>query len=241
MEAQRTLIFIVAMTLVLLTSCLANTTIVRAGTASVGQVVIDGVAQQNVIQGSGQRASVQRNLPPFERIIIGVAATVRVASGKSPSANLVGDDNLLSLLVTRVDDGVLYVETHHSFTPQQPLFVELTTPTLVRLEQRASGDIELRDVHGDQLALVLAGAGHVSGRGRVNTLEMDLTGSGQMSMQALHSDEAVVRIGGAGNIQVHAQRSLRATITGAGNIRYWGSPRVEQDIRGAGSITAENT
>lgn len=241
MEAERTLIYIVAMTLVLLTSCLANTTVVRAGTASVGQVVIDGVPQQNVIRGSGERVTIQRELPPFERILISVAATVRVTSSDAPSAKLIGDDNLLSLVETRVEDGVLYVETQRSFTPRQPLIVELTTPTLTRLEQRASGDVEVRDVRGDQLALVLSGAGRLQGSGQVNKLEMDLTGSGEMSMQALRSEEAVARIAGAGNIHLHAQRSLHATITGAGNITYWGSPRVQQDIRGAGRITAENT
>lgn len=241
MEAQRTLIFIVAATLVLLSSCLAKTTVIQAGTASVGQIVIDDAGQQDLVRGSGRRGSVERELPPFERIVIRVAATVRVATGAAPSVTLQGDDNLLSLLETRVHEDVLYLETERSFAPQLPLTIALTTPSLRTLEQWASGEVELQNMRGNQLALVLAGAGRLQASGQVDKLEAELTGSGEMRMQELRSKQAVVRIGGAGNVHVHAEQSLHAVITGAGSITYLGNPRVEKQILGAGSVTAAHS
>jgi len=241
MEAQRTLIFIVAATLVMLSSCLANSTVVRAGTANIGQVVIDGRGQQDLVRGSGQLASIERQLPDFERIVVSVPATVRVVMGPTSALTLQGDDNLLDLLITRVREGVLYLETERSFAPQLPLTIVLTTPSLTGLEQRASGEVELQNVHGQRLEVVLAGAGRMQGNGQVDSLEVELSGSGEMHMQALRSGQAVVRIGGAGNVHVHAEHTLRAIINGAGSIRYVGNPRIEKEIRGAGSIMAEQT
>lgn len=241
MEAERTLIFFVAATLVLLSSCLAKTTVVHAGAANVGEVVINSTAQPQVVYGSGRQGLTARSLPHFERVVIGVAATVRVSQGEAPSATLRGDDNLLSSVETRMQAGVLYLESKESLAPRLPLVIELTTPALVRLEQRASGNVELEGMRGTQLSLVLAGAGRLQGSGNVDNLELDLTGSGEMRMGELRSGAAVVRIGGAGNIQVNAERFLRATITGAGKVTYRGEPRIEQEIRGAGSVLAENS
>lgn len=241
MEAERTLIFIVAATLILLSSCLAQMTVVRAGTANIGEVVVDSPAQQPVTRGSGQLSSIERSLPTFERVVIGLAATVRIIEGPAPSATLQGDDNLLSLVKIRTQEGVLYLESNGSFVPRLPLIIELATPSLTKLEQRASGNVELEDIRGTQLALVLAGAGRLQGSGQVSKLELELSGSGEMRMGDLRSEDAVVRIGGAGNIHVNAERSLRATITGAGNVTYLGKPRIEQEIRGAGSISAEKS
>lgn len=240
MEAQRTLIFIVAATLVLLSSCLANST-VRAGAANVGQVAIDGHSQQDLVRGSGRLGATERALTPFERVVVGVPASVRVVIGAESSIALQGDDNLLDLFTTRVNDGVLYLAAERSFAPQLPLTIVLTTPSLTGLEQRASGDVKLENVRSERLALRLAGAGRMQGSGEVESLDVELAGSGEMRMEALRSGQAVVRIGGAGNVHVYAEHSLRAVITGAGSVRYGGHPRIEQEIRGAGSVVADST
>lgn len=240
MEAQRTLIFIVAATLVLLSSCLANST-VRAGAANVGQVIIDGRSQQDFVRGSGRLGTTARTLAAFERVVVGVPASVRVVMGPDSSISLQGDDNLLDLLTTRVDGDVLYLAAERSFAPQLPLTIVLTTPALTGLEQRASGDVKLENVRSRHLELRLAGAGRMQGSGEVENLDVELAGSGEMRMETLRSGQAVVRIGGAGNVHVYAERALRAVITGAGSIRYGGNPRIEQEIRGAGSIMAEST
>lgn len=210
----------------------------HAGTAVVGQIVFNGTPSSSAVRGSGKVASVERRLVPFEQVVITLAATVHMAPDTVPSARIQAEDNLLAFIETRVERGVLYVAATRSIEAHHAIEVKLSTPRLTRLEQRASGDVDLTDVQGERLALSLIGTGHLRGSGQVATLHVELLGSGEIDTWRLRSEQAAVEIRGAGNVKVHAVRSLSATISGVGNVIYQGSPAVRQRIIGVGQVFA---
>ncbi|CAK0766229.1 putative DUF2807 domain-containing protein [Gammaproteobacteria bacterium] len=83
---------------------------------------------------------------------------------------------------------------------------------------QGSGNIEVRQVHGD-LRVGINGSGDVRVRnGQVNRLEATLDGSGQIDL-GVQAQEAVLSLMGAGNIRVTEVRVRpRVTVMGAGEV-----------------------
>jgi len=212
---------------------------------STGCIIVDGKPyglgwgwDADDVHGSGHRVDQERKLAAFSAIHLQLPANVTVVVGEPASITLSGDDNLLALVETNVENGRLVIDRQRGKRPRfrNGLDIRIGTPDLSRFDVEGSGDVEIQNVDADNFRVSIEGSGDVVASGRADYLEAKIEGSGDMKLERLAAREAAVSIEGSGDIRVHVESSLRYSIEGSGDIRYDGSPHVSGGISGSGSV-----
>jgi hypothetical protein len=213
------------------------------------------------VQGSGQLETETRSPAAFHAITLEYPADVVIRQGASESLTIEAEDNLLPQLSTEVRDGRLTIRNserdwNQRVDPTRPVKITITVEDLDDLNFPTAGRVRIEELQGEELEISLSGAGDITltgvqlGRldcslsgagnftadGRVDVLELHITGFGSFHGRELTSRAADVTISGAGSATVRVEEQLQAGISGAGSISYYGSPEVEQRISGAGSV-----
>jgi hypothetical protein len=117
--------------------------------------------------------------------------------------------------------------------------VDIAVPSLDSVTLSGSGVVIVDGLHATTFTVEVPGSGVLRVSGTADRLDATLGGSGDVDLQGLVAHDATAVVAGSGRIQVHASRSLDATVSGVGAIYYSGNPtKVAQNITGTGSITA---
>lgn len=183
-----------------------------------------------------------RNVESFHAVELRGAAEAEISVGGSPSLTVTADDASLKELKTEVNsDGVLIIQTRREggwWQRRSTLKMQIATASLDSVVINGSGDFTLRDVSGEKLKLVLAGAGSLSASGRVTSLEARMDGAGSVELKKLAAVDAEVSVNGAGSLSVCASGTLNAQVNGVGSITYSCNPqKAVTGVHGVGNIS----
>lgn len=215
------------------------------------------------VKGSGQQAQETRELPAFRHLRLEDSLDVSARLGDRNAVTLSGDDNILPLVETVVEDGSLKLRFKRgaSISTNKPLRVTLSFTSLESAALSGSGDLALAQVNGDafrlalsgsgdvkldqamlkRLTVQLAGSGDVRLMGQADQLSISVAGSGDVHAGNLLAKVVDVAISGSGDVQVHASQKLSAQVAGSGDVVYSGKPaEVSKHVLGSGSVTAAN-
>lgn len=190
-----------------------------------------------MIHGSGVMKTETRPVETFTAVRLSSSANVVIERGGAASLTVTGDDNLLSLLVSEVRDGTLFLSyaKGKSFEGKIPVY-HLTTGELRTLTVMGSGDVDASKLKGDALSVSIAGSGDVRLAGEVGDLTVAIDGSGDVDAAKLKAKRATVTVNGSGDATVNVTEELDAKIKGSGDISYLGSPKITKAVSGSGSI-----
>ena len=189
-------------------------------------------------KGSGNVVDDTRSVSGFSRISVGGNAKVVVDQDGSESLTISAEDNLLPFLTSQVrgDTLELGIQTDVSIRPTRDIVYHITVKELRGLSISGSGDVDLRNVDTDELAIEVDGSGEITAAGRAGTQTISVSGSGNYHANDLESSVTVIDIAGSGSAQVSASQSLDVTISGSGDIEYSGDPSVKKRISGSGEV-----
>lgn len=191
-------------------------------------------------QGSGATASATRELPPFTALDLAGANTVTIGIGGVQRVVVHGDEDVIPLVTTEVEDGTLVIAQSESFGTESQLSVEVVVPSLDSVRLSGAGTVTVDGHDLERLNVSVPGAGTIRGSGDVQRLEIALGGTGDIELAELVAGAVTVTLSGAGNVHVHATDSLDATVSGTGSVFYAGDPAsVSQAITGTGVIVEE--
>jgi hypothetical protein len=228
--------------------------------------VLFSSCRREIVSGSGNIVSEQRDVPAFTAISVSapVQALVRVSPSFNTSIQLKGYKNLLQKIRTEVINGKLsiYVEDDIVMNTDENIIAEITCPGLNKLVSNGASDIEVDgEVRSGNFTIAIGGAGDIvvdslttsqliadiSGAGRLvihagNAQKADLkvSGAGNIKAYGLVCADAHANVSGAGFIRMNATQKLDAKITGAGNISYKGNPAITSSISAAGGLNNAN-
>lgn len=214
--------------------------------------------------GSGREASETRSVADFEAIAVADSIDLVVRQGEREALVLSGDDNLLPLVETVVENGsrgrtlVIRLRRGESVSSRRPIKATvdvvrlqalalagsgraavgtLKTPAL-RLSIAGSGDARLEALTTDALEVRVSGSGNVQGAGTAGQLKLTIAGSGDVNLEPLAADAVTISIAGSGDAKVTANKSLGVTIAGSGDVVYGGAvTAVRSSVAGSGSVT----
>lgn len=239
----------------LLTLCLAGL-LASGGAQAQISIVVGGSGAR--VEGSGNVVEETRNVGAFSGLIVSGPVDVRLKAGAADRVVLHGDDNILPLIETRIEDGKLVVGTIStaSFRTRNKLYATVEFRALssilirgsgdVRADRikapifettiRGSGDVVIDSLEGEAVALSIAGSGDFTASGRADKLGVVIIGSGDVRADNLEVREAAVRIRGSGDARVHAVQTLQIDIAGSGDVRYRGEPQVTKKVAGSGEV-----
>ncbi len=194
--------------------------------------------QRQGVRGSGTPKSEQRTLDKFSSVEISGTFKVTVQRGEDSHATVSTDDNLVQLVKTEVRGSKLLVYTEQDVDPRSEVLVDITTPDVSSVLASGASSVEIRKVQGEQLTLVLSGAGSMDADGSVHDISLVINGAGSVSTRNLRAANARITMTGAGKADVYATDKLDVTISGAGSVNYYGEPKeVRKTISGVGFVT----
>jgi hypothetical protein len=186
--------------------------------------------------GSGTTATQRRTNTGFHAIALQGVADVRITRSPTTTVSVTTDNNLLSLVETTVDNGVLVIRTSPNLRSFNGVQVSVELPVLNRVEVSGSGGVTLVDVLSPALTISVSGSSTVTAGGTVDRLAVGIAGQGNAQLSSLSSGSATVKIRGAGNVDVTSSTTLAVDISGVGTVTYGGGATLEQQISGKGTV-----
>lgn len=162
--------------------------------------------------------------------------TLRLTVGASQLVKITGDDNLVPLIETTVEDGRLYIKPRQPILPDVPLEYEVRVPALRSASLVGATSGEIVGVRGPEFELAVIGSGSATASGSTEALKVRIEGAGDVRATELTAGAVDVSIAGTGDVHVHATEKLSVSIAGAGGVHYRGNPQVTQDVAGVGSV-----
>lgn len=197
----------------------------------------DSGGSTNVLEGSGAAVTQSRSLPSFTAIELAGANNLTVHVGPTQTVEVQADNNLIERVATAVKSGTLVITTRGTFSTETPMAVDVTVPELETATLIGTGMISVDGVQAQQFHVRLLGTGLLTVSGVVDRLSATVAGAGDAQLQNLVARDVVAKVPGTGRLQVHATRSLDASVSGTGAIFYIGNPSdVKQNVTGTGAI-----
>jgi hypothetical protein len=210
------------------------------------------------VQGSGVIKSQQRELGHFNGVSNALAAKVEIRIGNTESVTIETDDNLLPLVETVIENGMLKIQParrnmnlstrnmkivvqakaldHVSLGGSGANDSDVLRAGKLKVTLGGSGTVSLKGVEADVLSISMGGSGDMKiAGGNAKDVSIAIGGSGTVKMGAVRSDSVSVSIGGSGDVTVWARESLNLSVAGSGDVNYYGDPRVKTSSVGSGS------
>lgn len=208
----------------------------------------------------GQMDTVQdREVECFNKIELDGNFTVYLQNGASCRISVEGEEEVLSMLITEVEDGTLkigymneqlmpmdhsvivnvMVNDLRAIKGQKSLRV-ITTDIFEfnNLDLDFAGAVDLdMELAGGHLTGVFAGASSVDFSGKVDSVKLEMPGAGKFKAFDLEVQNADLNLAGAGKAEVNVTGELRVNMAGACYVTYKGNPaNVYSNISGIGRL-----
>jgi hypothetical protein len=189
------------------------------------------------IQGSGNVKSEPRVVDGVREIEVVGMGHLFVEQGDADTLTVTADDNILPLLETKAENGVLRlaIARNQNIRPTK-LEYRVTAKDPRRFAISGAGKVDASKLNTEELTASISGSGDVKLSGEAAKLELQISGAGHCSAENLNAKSAKVGISGAGDVTVNASEKLEARVSGAGTVVYLGSPALTTTISGAGSV-----
>jgi hypothetical protein len=192
--------------------------------------------------GSGVSKTESRDIDAFEEIeLSGVGdLTYSVSSDETASLTLTTDDNLLPLVLTSVENGVLKIKLEKPISPKIGLKIEVSSPSLKRAELAGACKAKLNDLAGESFQLEIAGACNAELKGQVTKLEIDGAGAVNVNSMDCDAEDVNVDMSGAASARVRASKTLNIDAAGAVKVSYAGECEVTKSTAGVSKVSKIN-
>ena len=210
------------------------------------------------VVGSGVARTETRNLSGFHGLALSIDARLELNQDGSEGLTITGDDNIVPLVETVVEDGTLNIRWKRGIgsTSYNDIAIVVHAKSVEALAIAGSGEIRAKTLKAGNLRLSLAGSGRaamdalnadsanvsiegsgsIAAAGRIGLLDASIAGSGRLSAAKLESQKARIAVAGSGRATVWTVQALDASVLGSGTVRYYGNPRVHSAVAGSGTV-----
>lgn len=191
--------------------------------------------------GSGDISSQKRDLTDFNAIDVGGAFQVEIVAQQDFSVEVEADDNLLPMIRTEVDGGVLKIETDGRISPTKPIRIRISAPDINTMDISGVAAVTATGMKNAKTSVDLSGKSTLSISGQTDKLVVEISGASHLDAEELKAVDAVIDASGASRTKVNLTGDLRADASGASSIIYSGTPGdVEKSSSGAASISRKD-
>lgn len=213
------------------------------------------------IEGNGNVVNEDRAVQSFHGISVENGIDVYITQTNQEKLLLIADENLLDIIETEVQDGILRIGSRENIRKASSLKIELSYVNLDFIKISSAGDvkgnnklttdnIEIRlssagdldlDLDANRIDCKISSSGDVNLAGTAKYFDANLSSAGDLNAFDLITEECKVRVSSAGNAKVYAAQSLDLEASSAGDIRYKGDGKiVNLKTSSAGTIKKQN-
>lgn len=205
---------------------------------SAGNLV--NISFQKGVKGSGNVVTENREISGFHSIEVGGVFNVEIVAQQDYSVSIEADDNLMPLIKTEVNNGVLEISNDKSMKSSQKINIKISAPDLERLETSGASKVSLVNLKNSEFLLETSGASKVTVAGETNKFVVDVSGASKIDAEGLKSTDANVQASGASKVMVNVSGSLAADCSGASSVIYSGTPsNIDKKTSGVSKVEAQ--
>lgn len=192
------------------------------------------------VHGSGNLVNEKRSISGFKSIEAGGVFQIEVTAQKDFGVEVEADDNLLSMIRTDVDGGVLRIKTDKHFKSSNPVRIRISAPDIEKLDISGVANVTLDNVKNAALSIESSGASKIKVSGETAKLSVDVSGATKINADDLKSGNAVIDASGASFVSVNVTGDITSDVSGASRVVYSGTPtNVSTKKSGASSVTSK--
>lgn len=188
---------------------------------------------------------VDRHLSGFNSVSVSGSFDVYIVQGSSESVKVEAPSDVMSHIITEVNDGDLRIYNKHDnwnwndwFGNHKKIAVYVSAKDLNNISLSGSGDVFFKEgITANSLRLRVTGSGDILGRVEVKSLESSVSGSGDMKV-AGHAENSTVSVVGSGNFTGRNLITVNTAVrvTGSGDADVNASDRIDASVRGSGDV-----
>lgn len=207
------------------------------------QAKVDARLERAALQ-TGPRTKETRTVPAFTSVsLAAVFGTLKITVGDAPSLVLEGDAATLSQVRSEVRHGTLIID-HDNNGPQRDNWRGLggvtaivTLPRLKNVSLSGVGRVQVDGLNGGETEFEMSGSGLIEASGKLDKLELKISGAGKANLPELVVGDAEIRISGSGDATVQPVERLSVDISGSARVHYVGQPQsIRTSISGWGTV-----
>lgn len=211
------------------------------------------------VQGNGNIKKQNREIGHFTGIAFSLPGNVELRMGNTESITIETDDNLLPLIETVVEGGILRIRTVKKHTGIETRHLKIVVQAKdierlslggsgsidadalkgakVQIDLGGSGTINVKGIEAESMSVTLGGSGNLkAGGGAARKLSLSIGGSGDVQLGQVKANDVSVSIGGSGQATVWASEALSVSIAGSGDVNYYGDPKTSKSVVGSGGL-----
>lgn len=201
----------------------------------------------NTITGNDKLITEAREVADFTGLEVDGRVKVYLTQGSGTSLEVKADQNLLPEIITRVEDGILYIEVSNFINRNEEIEALVTIETIQSLDFAAGAYLEATNtLTGDEIKIESASGsevnisldyafidGHSSSganlrlKGNAETATLDASSGAVINAEELNVKKCSVTGSSGALVNVMVQEELSAEVSSGGAIRYSGNPTIK--------------
>lgn len=155
------------------------------------------------IKGNRKVTRVTERLPAFHSILLKDDLDVSVVASKSPSYNLVADDNLVDVITLKVVDSVLEIRSFYKITSRKELEITINYERLKSIEVQ-NGTISTDNIlNTGRLQLSASGNANLNVSGKAGAIDVDLRNTSQSDLN-LDTERLSIEMGDRSDARIYS-------------------------------------
>ncbi|MFI5218264.1 MAG: head GIN domain-containing protein [Bacteroidia bacterium] len=218
------------------------------------------------LKSSGKTITAERSIPAFSKIEMENNVDLVFRKAGNYSVKVTAGANLIEWITTVVNDSTLFIKNENKCNWARDFNnefkVEITTPALVFINNKGSGDIMFEDTvsvyefrydnsnasgnidlkaNCDRIVVnIHNGTADLTVRGKAGINFLYYNGYGYMNFKDISTNITYINNQGTGDCRINVKDDLEAQIKHIGNIYYSGNPvNIKSEITGTGLLIHE--
>lgn len=190
--------------------------------------------------GSGNRITETRQLEGVRALRLATSGELTIRIGEQEQIELEGDDNILPLINTEVEDGELTISFdsgRYLRTKEGPRFT-LTVRSLEALRAASSGDIIAPALTGQEMSVSAGSSGDIR-IDRIDAEQLDIRSgsSGDIHIGALNAKRLKADLGSSGDVHIGGGSTAmqRVRISSSGDYNAGAMSSLDAEVRSSSS------
>ena len=196
------------------------------------------------IKGNGNVVKQTRSLHDFETIKVSRGMNVYISQGSTTRVIIEADENLLKVIETEVNDGVLKISCKANIKRAKSKKVFVSVPNLERISATAGSNIfsetlldfkelDISASAGSNINLEIktgscsasaSSGSNIKLNGKTKSINAKASSGSNIQSGKLKSANCKAKVSSGANIWVSANKSLSGDASSDGNIFYYGNP-----------------
>jgi len=189
--------------------------------------------------GSGPTMSEVRSVDAFSRVEVGNGIGLTLQVGGPQAVEVSGQENILPLISTTVENGVLRIHSTDSFTTASEVTVAASVSALDGISVLGGSQAQIEGVTGDHLDISLSGGGQLAVTGSATEVTLDASGGAKADLATLTVQTMSVKLSGGATADLNVSDLLTGTASGGVAATVVGGAGLDVETSGGARVTSD--